>query len=125
VKGYKYSFNFTRRGTMCEDSSSFDFLVFATLLLLVLGFVNPKFPFILMILHFFLVQYLSSKQTRKMWRCTQNVWILCMFSHFVCLQKINGSNFFFHFLQLLDGLVAKYEVALTRFFKYQKIVKLL
>ncbi len=44
MKGYKYFFNFTRRGTMCEDSSSFDFLVFATLLLLVLGFVNPKFP---------------------------------------------------------------------------------
>jgi chromosome segregation ATPase len=37
----------------------------------------------------------------------------------------NGTNFFFHFLQLLDGLVAEYEVAAAGSSKYQKLVKFL
>jgi hypothetical protein len=50
-----------------------------------------------------------------------NSWSL----HFLGSQVTNGTNFFFHFLQLLDGLVAEYEVAAAGSSKYQKLVKFL
>jgi hypothetical protein len=45
--------------------------------------------------------------------------------HFLGSQVTNGTNFFFYFLQLLDGLVAEYEVAAAGSSKYQKLVKFL
>jgi hypothetical protein len=50
-----------------------------------------------------------------------NSWSL----HFLGSQVTNRTNFFFHFLQLLDGLVAEYEVAAAGSSKYQKLVKFL
>jgi hypothetical protein len=50
-----------------------------------------------------------------------NSWSL----HFLGSQVTNGTNFIFHFLQLLDGLVAEYEVAAAGSSKYQKLVKFL